>query len=181
MIKRKRLNDVYMREVTKSDIKTIYDVELNAYITYKHSLETTFTCKVYVNGKRKVIFDKGYTILEYSPLDEKYNVRVFIDDKGNILQYYFDVIKNFEIEKDEVYYNDMYLDVLYHLPYFADTCYIELADENELIDSYKKGEIDKETFDYCYKVAEKLMNELTKGNNRFVNRGLKDYLKMKEE
>ena len=51
----------------------------------------------------------------------------------------------------------------------------------ELIDSYNKGEIDKETFDYCYKIAEKLMNELTKGNNRFVNRGLKDYLKMKEE
>lgn len=181
MIKRKRLNDVYMREVTKSDIKTKFDKELNAYITYKHSLETTFTCKVYVNGKRKVIFDKGYTLLEYSPLDEKYNVRVFIDDKGNILQYYFDVIKNFEIENGEVYYNDMYLDILYHLPYFADTSYIELADENELIDSFNKGEIDKETFDYCYSVAEKLMNELLKGKNRFVNRGIKDYIKMKEE
>ncbi len=181
MIKRKRLNDVYMREVTKSNIKTIYDKELNAYITYKHSLDTTLACKVFVNGKRKVIFDKGYTILEYSPLDEKYNVRVFIDDKEKILQYYFDVIKNFEIEKDEIYYNDMYLDVLYHLPYFAGTSYIELADENELIDSYKKGEIDKETFDYCYRIAEKIMNELVKGNNRFVNRGLKDYLKMKEE
>lgn len=181
MIKRKRLNDVYMREVTKSDIKTKFDKELNAYITYKHSIDTTFTCKVYVNGKRKVIFDKGYTLLEYSPLDEKYNVRVFIDDKGNILQYYFDVIKNFEIENGEVYYNDMYLDILYHLPYFADTSYIELADENELIDSFNKGEIDKETFDYCYSVAEKLMNELLKGKNRFVNRGIKDYIKMKEE
>lgn len=181
MIKRKRLNDVYMREVTKSDIKTKFDKELNAYITYKHSIDTTFTCKVYVNGKRKVIFDKGYTLLEYSPLDEKYNVRVFIDDKGNILQYYFDIIKNFETENGEVYYNDMYLDILYHLPYFADTSYIELADENELIDSYNKGEIDKETFDYCYNVAEKLMNELIKGKNRFVNRGLKDYQEMKEE
>ena len=181
MIKKKRLNDVYMKEVTKSVIKTKFDQELNAYITYKHSLETTFTCKVYVNGKRKVIFDKGYTLLEYSPLDEKYNVRIFIDDQGNILQYYFDVIKNFEIENGEIYYNDMYLDVLYHLPYFADTSYIELADENELIDSYNKGEIDKETFEYCYKVAEKLMNELLKGKNRFVNRGIKDYIKMKEE
>ena len=181
MIKKKRLNDVYMKEVTKSVIKTKFDQELNAYITYKHSLETTFTCKVYVNGKRKVIFDKGYTLLEYSPLDEKYNVRIFIDDQGNILQYYFDVIKNFEIENGEIYYNDMYLDVLYHLPYFADTSYIELADENELLDSYNKGEIDKETFDYCYKVAEKLMNELLKGKNRFVNRGIKDYIKMNEE
>lgn len=181
MIKKKRLNDVYMKEVTKSIIKTKFDEELNAYITYKHSLDTTFTCKVYVNGKRKVIFDKGYTILEYSPLDEKYNVRLFIDDHGNILQYYFDVIRNFEIENGDVYYNDMYLDILYHLPYFADTSYIELADENELIDSYNKGEIDKETFEYCYKVAEKIMNELLKGKNRFVNRGLKDYIKMKEE
>ena len=181
MIKRKRLNDVYMKEVTRSIIKTKFDEELNTYITYKHSLETTYTCTVYVNGKRKVIFDKGYSILEYSPLNEKYNVRVFIDDKGNILQYYFDIIKNFEIENDEVYYNDMYLDVLYHLPYFADTSYIELADENELIDSYNKGEIDKETFDYCYGVAEKLMNELVKGKNRFVNRGIKDYLDIKED
>lgn len=181
MIKRKKLNDVYMKEVTNSIIKTEFNEELNAYITYKHSLDTTFTCKVYVNGKRKVIFDKGYSLLEYSPLDEKYNVRVFIDDNDNILQYYFDVIKNFEIEDGEIYYNDMYLDILYHLPYFADTCYIELADENELIDSYNKKEIDKETFDYCYKVAEKIMNELIKNKNRFVNRGLKDYFKMKEE
>ena len=181
MIKHKRLNDVYMREVTKSIIKTKYSEDLNAYITYKHSLETTFSCKVYVNGKRKTVFDKGYTIIEYSSLYEKYNVRLFIDDKGNILQYYFDIIKNFEIKNDEIYYNDLYLDVIYRSEFFAGTSYIELADKNELIDSYNKGEIDKETFDYCYSVAEKLMNELSKGKNRFVNRGLKDYLEMKEE
>ena len=41
--------------------------------------------------------------------------------------------------------------------------------------------LDKETFDYCYGVAEKLMNELVKGKNRFVNRGIKDYLEIKED
>ena len=89
---RKRVKDVYMREVTESEIKTKFSKELNAYITYKHNIETKSSVGIYVNGERKIIFDKGYSIIEYSPLDEEYNVRVFIDDKGNILKYYFDVI-----------------------------------------------------------------------------------------
>ena len=180
MIKRKRLNDVYMREVTKSKIKTVFNKELNSYITYKHSIETSSSVGIYVNGERKIIFDKGYSIIEYSPLDEEYNVRVFIDDKGNILQYYFDVIEGIEYVDGEVYYKDLYLDILYHIPYFAGVYYIELADEGEFIDAHNKGEVSDELFDHCYKVAEKIMKSLKENNNRFVNRGLKDYLDMKE-
>ena len=181
MIKRKRLNEIYMREVTKSSIKTKFNEELNAYITYKHSLETSSSVGLYANGERKTIFDKGYTLLEYSPLNEEYNVRCFIDDKDNIMQYYIDIIEGIEYIDGEVYYNDLYLDIIYHLPYFSGTYYIELADEGELIDSYKKGEVSKEVFDHCYKVAEKVMNEIREGKNIFINRGIKDYLSMKEE
>ena len=36
MIKRKKLVDVYMREVIDREVKMIKDDEINAYITYKH-------------------------------------------------------------------------------------------------------------------------------------------------
>lgn len=180
MIKRKRLNDVYMREVTKSIIKTEFNVELNAYITYKHVVETSAPARAYVNGKKRIIIDKGYTIIEYSPINKKYNCRVCIDDKDNILQYYFDVIEGIELIDGELYYNDLFLDVVYHQKALAGENYITLLDENELVDAYKNEEITKKTFDYCYEVADKIMNEINEEDNIFINRGLTDYLLMKE-
>ena len=80
-MKTKRVNDVYMREVIDAEIKTIKDDELNAYITYKHILKMTNNCKYYINGILTTLADINYTILEYSPINGDYNIRVFIDDK----------------------------------------------------------------------------------------------------
>ena len=175
MRKLKRLNDVYMREVTKSTIKTIKDDELNAYITYKHIDETSKRCEIYINGRKVALADKNYTLLEYSPVDELYNVRIFIDDKGKILLYYFDVISKSVFKDNEVYYEDMILDVLYVTKNASGVSnYILLDDENELIDAHNKKEITDKEFDRCYNVAEKIMNEILEGKNIFVNKGTTD-------
>lgn len=182
MRKNKRLKDVFMREVTKSITKVAKSDELNAYITYKHVVDTTLACKTYINGRKITILDKGYTILEYSPIDQLYNVRIFIDDKDHILLYYFDIIGYSEFKDGEVFYQDMYLDVLYNTKY-ATKCsnYITLEDEGELISALKNNEITQEEFEQSYDVANKLMDELLNERNVFVNRKLIDYNMIKKE
>ena len=181
MIKRKKVKDVYMREVTESVIKTKFCEELNAFITYKHVINTTGSARSYVNGEKRIIVNKGYTVLEYSPIDEEFNCRVNIDNKGNILQYYFDVIEGIELVDNELYYNDLFLDVVYHLKALGGENYITLLDENELRDAFNNNELSKEVFDHCYEVAEAIMKSIKDKTNKFINRGTIDYLKMKEE
>ncbi len=175
-MKTKKLNDVYMREVLIKDIKTIKNEELNSYITFKHVIKISSKCMNYINGKKVVIVDDGYTILEYSPIDKYYNVRVFIDDKGNIIKYYFDVILKNEFKDGEIFYDDLYLDVIYDTKFSNGKCdYISLSDENELIEALNKENITKDEFDFAYKIAQEIMDELLEESNIFVNRGIKDY------
>ena len=182
-MKRKRyLNEIYMCEVTEPKITTKFNKELNAYITFKEIIGTTHTCRVFTNGRRIALVDLNYIMMEYSSIDENYNLRVFIDDKGNILQYYFDIILSSSSENGEIVYDDLYLDVIYETAFSTGCCnYIFLADESEIKEALEKGNITQEEYDFGYEKAIKLMDELKSGKNRFVNRGLQDYLEYKNK
>ncbi len=176
MSKIKKLNDVYMREVIDSNIFMKQLDELNAYIIFKRIFNTSQKCTTFINGKRITIVDKDYTIMEYSPCDKFYNVRIFIDNNGNILEYYFDIILNSQLKNSEIFYEDLYLDVVYDTTYSTETCeFITLVDENELIAALKNGEITKKQFDFAYEIAIGLMDEIRMKKNKFINRGLQDY------
>ncbi len=177
-MKIKKLNDVYMNEVEEKKIFKTYDEKLKSYITIKHVIKMKGNCTAFINGRKVTILDKDYAILEYTPTNLNYNVRVFFNNKGKILEYYFDVINKIEIKNDDIYYEDLYLDVIYHTKNANGCCgYISLSDEKELINAYKNKDINKKQFDMAYNVALKLMEELRNRNNKFVKRGNKDYLK----
>ena len=115
---------------------------------------------VYINGERVKKLDKDFTIIEYTPLDKKYNVRIHVNDKKEILEYYFDIIAENKIKDGIPFYNDLYLDVVYFQPAATkEGTYIQLVDCNELEEALKENIIDKEQFDMAYIEAEKLMKE----------------------
>ena len=119
--------------------------------------------------------------MEYTPLDKNYNVRVHINDKLEILEYYFDITLKNEIRNEVPYYNDLYLDVVYYQPAATkDSTYIYLSDEREIKDALNKDIIDKEEFDLAYKATDELLLELKNKTNKFVNRGLDDYFKYRK-
>ena len=177
-MKIKKLNDVYMNEVEKKKIVKVYDDKLKSYITIKHVIKMKDSCTAFINGRKVTILDKNYTILEYTPTNLNYNVRVFIDNNCKILEYYFDIINKIEIKNNDIYYEDLYLDVIYHTKNANGCCnYITLSDEKELIDAYKNKDITKKQYDMAYEVALNLMDELRNKSNKFVKRKIKDYLK----
>ena len=173
------------KEVEDMDITIVKENKLNSYITLKEINKLTEPHIVPVNGEWITKLDKNFTILEYSPLDELYNVRVHINDKLEILEYYFDIIFEHEIRVidgiEVPFYNDLYLDVVYYTKNATkDSTFIILDDRNELKAALKDGIIDEQQYDLAYKIANSLMKELKDGNNRFVNRGLEDYFKYRK-
>ena len=173
------------REVTDMTVTIVKDESLNSYITLKEVNDLTKPHKIPVNGRWITKLDKNYTILEYTPLDKLYNVRVHINDKEQILEYYFDIILQNEIRKiegkDIPFYNDLYLDVIYYQKVATQTDnFILLDDRDELKDALNDGKIDQEEYDLAYEDANSLMKELLTNNNIFVNRGLKDYYKYRK-
>ena len=171
-----------VREVTDMDITIKKLEEKNTYITLKEVKAVEQPYSVYINGERVKKLDKDFTIIEYTPLDKKYNVRIHVNDKKEILEYYFDIIAENKIKDGIPFYNDLYLDVVYFQPAATkEGTYIQLVDCNELEEALKENIIDKEQFDMAYIEAEKLMKELIEKKNWYVNRGLEDYWKIKKQ
>ena len=150
-----------VREVIDMDITIKKLEEKNTYITLKEVKAVEQPYSVYINGERVKKLDKDFTIIEYTPLDKKYNVRIHVNDKKEILEYYFDIIAENKIKDGIPFYNDLYLDVVYFQPAATkEGTYIQLVDCNELEEALKENIIDKEQFDMAYIEAEKLMKEL---------------------
>ena len=171
-----------VREVTDMDITIKKLEEKNTYITLKEVKAVEQPYSVYINGERVKKLDKDFTIIEYTPLDKKYNVRIHVNDKKEILEYYFDIIAENKIKDGIPFYNDLYLDVVYFQPAATkEGTYIQLVDCYELEEALKENIIDKEQFDMAYIEAEKLMKELKEKKNWYVNRGLEDYWKIKKQ
>lgn len=171
-----------VREVIDMDITIKKLEEKNTYITLKEVKAVEQPYSVYINGERVKKLDKDFTIIEYTPLDKKYNVRIHVNDKKEILEYYFDIIAENKIKDGIPFYNDLYLDVVYFQPAATkEGTYIQLVDCNELEEALKENIIDKEQFDMAYIEAEKLMKELKEKENWYVNRGLEDYWKIKKQ
>ena len=171
-----------VREVTDMDITIKKLEEKNTYITLKEVKAVEQPYSVYINGERVKKLDKDFTIIEYTPLDKKYNVRIHVNDKKEILEYYFDIIAENKIKDGIPFYNDLYLDVVYFQPAATkEGTYIQLVDCNELEEALKENIIDKVQFDMAYIEAEKLMKELKEKKNWYVNRGLEDYWKIKKQ
>lgn len=171
----------YTREAKEMEVTIVKLEELDAYVTLKEIKEVTEPYSMYINGELVKKIDNNYTLLEYTPLNENYNVRVHIDDKLNILEYYFDITDGNAIEDGIPYYDDLYLDVVFYQEYATkSSTYINLEDRNDLSDALKKGEINQEKYDFAFTIADKVMKELKSKTNKFVNRGLKDYLKYRK-
>lgn len=175
-VRKKYTREAKVMEVTIIDMK-----ELDAYLTLKEVKEVTEPYYMYINGELVKKMDNNYTLMEYTPIHENYNVRVYIDDKMNILEYYFDITDGNAIEEGIPYYDDLYLDVVFYQECATkSSTYINLEDRNDLSAALKSGAIDKNKYNFAFEVADKLMKELKSKTNRFVNRGLEDYLKYRK-
>lgn len=181
-MRKKFIDQVYMREVTDKEWYLEKDEMLNGYIALKYIKQISKPLTAFSNGEKYIGLNNGFSILEYVMFDRKYNCRVFFDDLNRPLCFYFDINNGSGIENGMPWYDDLYLDVTMECPTITGTCYyIRLDDEVEFKVAKKEGKIDELTYDMGYDIAIELMQELKHQKNDIVNRCQFDLYRIKNK
>ena len=130
--------------------------------------------EVTVVGQNIIVADDNYQWLQILPEKKRYSITAMFDDKGNPLEYYFDInIKNIT-QKGNARTLDLFLDVLV-LP---STGEYELVDENDLKLALKNEQITKKQYNEAYMIAHQLMIEINENFDDVNNRIMYCYNKM---
>ena len=115
----------------------------------------------------------GYYIFEVISKYDNYALRIFLDDKKQVVEYYFDIIKESGIDPESKipYFYDLYLDVVLTPngePY--------VVDEDELEEALNNKDITKEEYDLAIATKDKLLEEIKNGTNKLLNMDYQKYL-----
>ncbi|GAB6102315.1 DUF402 domain-containing protein [Thermococcus atlanticus] len=109
-----------------------------------------------VNGVE--VIKNGYRMLYFAFIGENYDVLKVYDGEGNFKGLYIDVLAYTRREGDTLEMLDLFLDIFV----FPDGEAF-LLDEDELEMALNYGVIDKETFDFAYRVAREILEKLKRG------------------
>ena len=165
-MKRKYISKTYMRGVSDWDIVISKRKLENYYLCIKRINEVDESFTINRFGKSILFIDNGYYVVEFTPLNQFYNARAYLDKNADIIGYYFDITYGNGVEENIPYYDDLYLDIIY---YPNGGSFIKVEDENELIEALDTQNITKEQFDLAKKVCSNLVKEIQSGKNIFVN------------
>lgn len=169
-MKKKIISKTYLREADKYQIKLYLD-EDDYYVSVKKLVHVTD--KFIINNGNTIAMDNGYYIVEIVPKCENYAMRVFLNDKKEVIEHYIDIIKESGIDPEYniPYFIDLYLDIT--VLYNGD---IRVIDENELQDAYNSSEITKAEYNQVIELKNKLINEIKTGTNKYMNLDITKYL-----
>jgi len=169
-MKKKYLSSTYLRGVEKYQINFYDEPENDCFVVVKKIIK--IDKPFIVNNNTLKLLDDGFYLIEITPKSENYNLRVYLDENKNILQYYFDITleNGFDEQTGLPYYIDLYTDIT-----ITDGI-VKILDLDELQDALNGGDINQEQFNLAEKVKEKLIQEIAQKNNRYLNVDLKKYL-----
>ncbi|SCS26241.1 DUF402 domain-containing protein [Staphylococcus caeli] len=132
--------------------------------------------EVTVVGQNIIVADDNYQWLQILPEKKRYSITVMLDDKGNPLEYYFDInIKNVT-QKGNARTVDLCLDVLV-LP---DGQY-ELVDQDDLERALESGQITQKQYHEAYVIAHQLMIKIDDDFQAMQDRIMYCFYKIKQK
>lgn len=156
----KYTTNTYMKEITKYDALIINEEPEYAVVVKKY---IEMTKPFSINGK--VLLENGSYLVEVTPKNENYNLRFYINQNFELVDYYIDITLENGVKNMVPYYIDLYLDIVY----YPSENKIAFYDEDELLDALYQGKISKHDYNFAYHVGNKLMEELNAGKNKYFN------------
>lgn len=99
-------------------------------------------------------------------------MRAFLNNKKEIILYYFDITLNNGLDDitNSLYYDDLYLDVV------KKGEDISILDEDELIEALKNGKIDKKEYELAIIKKDELIYSLKNNTNKYMKIDFLKYL-----
>lgn len=167
-MKRKVISKTYLRDVDKYQIKIFLDND-DYYVAVKKLIHVN---EKFIIKNGLCVMDNGYYVFEVVPRFENYAMRLFLDDKKNPLEYYFDITKNngLDDETNIPCYDDLYLDIT------VLNGEVNILDEDELIEAYNMGDVTSEEYELVYQIRDKLLDEIKNKTNKIMNIDYMKYL-----
>ncbi len=144
--------------VLEKDFKLIHveNEDLKGYLSNIYIKEITEPLVIQTLGVDYCIVDKNYTWLQYLPDGENYVLTVMIDDKGEVIQWYFDISEEYELNDEGMpYYDDLYLDLA-----VLTTGEVILLDEDEIEEALKAREITSKQYEAAWSQTRQLKSWL---------------------
>ena len=115
-------------------------------------------------GEDIVVCEKGKKWVSILPRNDWYCITAMMNEKGDILLWYIDMIAEQGVDEDEIpYFYDLYLDLVV----YPDGTII-VDDMDELEDALEKGDITKEQFQLALNTSERLQNGLLSDISEFI-------------
>ena len=116
------------------------------------------------------IKDNNYVWYEVYPDNANYAITIIYDDKGNLVEWYFDIAKAIGIENGIPYEDDLYLDLV-----VSPTGEGSMLDEDELLDALENKEITADDVRLAYETIKMLEEKYVKNFKSLVE--FTDYIK----
>ena len=122
------------------------------------------------NGKENIcIRDNNYEWIEVYPENGKSAITIMYDDRGNLIEWYFDVSKKIGVENGIPYEDDLYLDMI-----ITPNGEKIVIDEDELLEALQKGDITQEDVNDAYNTLRELENKYVNNMSELIK--LTNYL-----
>jgi len=145
----------------KDKLSYVKDEKFSGYISVINIEKVKKPLIKNLDGEKVRIVDDGYTWVIFMPDNLMYSLTMMINDKNEIVQWYFDICKAYQISDSGVpFFEDLYLDIVV-LPSGS----IILLDEDELSHAFKIGVISKEEYSDANKQAELLIKDIENETN----------------
>jgi predicted RNA-binding protein associated with RNAse of E/G family len=109
-----------------------------------------------VNGVE--VIKNGYGMIYFAFIGKNYDILKVYDEDGNFKGLYIDVLAYTKRDGDNLEMLDLFLDI-----FVFPNGEAFLLDEDELEMALNYGLIDKETFDFAYRVARGILEKLKRG------------------
>lgn len=167
-MKKKIVSNTYLKETTKHQLRIFYD-EDDCYVTVKKLINITTP---FIIKNNVVAMDNGYYIIEIIPKEGNYALRLFLNDKKEVVEYYFDIIKQSGLTEERIpYFIDLYLDVT-----VDKNGIIDVLDKDELENALNKKEITKEEYDLALRVKDKIIEEIENNTCLLMQKDISKYI-----
>jgi len=157
MEKRKYLgwyNNQIVKSISSKIIRTD-DIGIAGYAALIEIHEVSHPYMVGEEGAEVCIADGGYSELTFLPYNENWQLTAIYDERGDIVEWYFDITcKNAVDEDGHPYCDDLYLDAV-----LMPDGRILVLDEDELMDAINSGSVSQEDFDMAHRTLKRLIDE----------------------
>lgn len=157
--------------VSKKRFKLTYvdNDDFQGYISAIYIDEVTTPLIKEVLGEKLLLADKGYIWMQQFPKGENYALTTMINNKNEIIQWYFDICKEFKVNRKGIpYFYDLYLDIVV-LPKGE----LIVLDGDELEDALRNKNITYEEYKLAWEETKRLVKEINNHSNSTLNSSIK--------